>query len=379
MSYMKIREAIKRHFWKILLGIIILAAIIAGVIYYVLTYLEYDQIEITQSYVNEDAGDGIYTKYLDGVLKYSRDGIAYLSKQGEEIWNQPCQMSNSIVEVCREAAAVADKDGTSILVFQKNGLKGEIQTTLPIEKISVSAQGIVAAILKNGENPKVMCYDADGNELIEHSTNFGSTGYPIDVALSQDGNVLLVSFLGTAGGVIENKVVYYNFDVGAEQQNYQVATMKYPDAIIPTTAFLDKKISVLVADNALTLIEGLTEPKEVASIIIEKEIKQVEYNEEYIALVLKNSGQTDYELRLYRTDGEVVWSTVFEGEYSNIEIADKQIIMYEGNRCAIYNQAGVCKYEGELEMNIVSMFPVRGFNKYIVISTSGFQEIRLVK
>lgn len=376
---MKMREAIKRHFWKIILGIVILAAVAIGVIYYVLTYLEYTQTEVVQSYVNEDAGDGIYTKYLDGVLKYSRDGIAYLSEQGEEIWNQPCQMSNPIVEVCKESAAVADKDGSSILVFQKSGLKGEIQTTLPIEKFSVSAQGIVSAILKNGESPKVMCYDADGNVLIEHNTNFGSTGYPIDVALSQDGNVLLVSFLGTRGGVIENKVVYYNFSEGAEQQNYQVATLQYEDAIIPTAAFLDKTLSVLVADNALVWVEGLTEPKEVASIPIEKEIKRVVYNEEYIVLVLKNSGQTDYELRSYRTDGELVLSTPFEGEYSNIEITDNQIMMYEGNRCAIYNQAGVCKFKGELEMNIVSILPVRGFNKYIVISTSGFQEIRLVK
>lgn len=376
---MEIKDTVKRHSWKILLGIVILAAATVGIIYCVLTYLEYEQMAVVESYINEDAGDGNYRVYLDGVLKYSRDGIAYLSEQGEEIWNQPCQMSNPIVEVCGEVAAVADKDGSHILVFQKNGLKGEIQTTMPIEKISVSAQGIVATILKNGENPKVMCYDADGNVLVEHKTNFGNTGYPVDVALSQDGNVLLVSFLGTKGGSIESNVVYYNFKDGEEKESYQVASLKYVDAIIPTAAFVDKKLSILIADNALVMVEGLTEPKEVASIPLEKEIKRVVYNKEYIALILKNSGKTNYELRLYRTDGEMVLSTLFEGEYSNIEIADKQIIMYEGNKCVIYNQEGVCKYKGELEMNIVNMFPVSGFNKYMVISTSGFQEMKLVK
>ena len=214
---------------------------------------------------------------------------------------------------------------------------------------------------------------------LEHKTNFGNTGYPVDVALSQDGNVLLVSFLGTKGGSIESSVVYYNFKDGEEKESYQVASLKYVDAIIPTAAFVDKKLSILIADNALVMVEGLTEPKEVASIPLEKEIKRVVYNKEYIALILKNSGKTNYELRLYRTDGEMVLSTLFEGEYSNIEIADKQIIMYEGNKCVIYNQEGVCKYKGELEMNIVNMFPVSGFNKYMVISTSGFQEMKLVK
>ena len=35
------------------------------------------------------------------------------------------------------------------MVVQEDGIKGEIETTLPIEKIAVSRQGIVSAILKN--------------------------------------------------------------------------------------------------------------------------------------------------------------------------------------------------------------------------------------
>ena len=35
------------------------------------------------------------------------------------------------------------------MIFQREGLKGEIKTTLPIEKISVSEQGIVSVIVKN--------------------------------------------------------------------------------------------------------------------------------------------------------------------------------------------------------------------------------------
>ncbi|MFR3390864.1 MAG: DUF5711 family protein [[Clostridium] scindens] len=49
--------------------------------------------------------------------------------------------------------------------IQEDGLKGEIHTTLPIEKINVSEQGIVGAILKNDASAKVMCYDTAGNVL----------------------------------------------------------------------------------------------------------------------------------------------------------------------------------------------------------------------
>lgn len=377
---MKIKDMIKRHAWKIIFGIGVLLIAFIGGTYYAVNYLTYDQIEIVESFANEDAGDGNYEKYLDGVLKYSRDGIALLSKEGTEIWNQPCQMSFPIVEICKDTAAVGDRGGTSIYVFQKNGLKGEIRTTMPIEKISVSSQGIVAAILKNGESPKIMCYDADGNVLIEHSASLGKTGYPVDISLSYDGSVLLVSYLGTKGSSVVSRATYYNFGkAGEDKVDYQVANLEYADTIIPITAFLDKKLSMLIADNAVVFMEGLDEPRESMFIQLDKEIKRVAYNEDYIVLVLKNSGQTDYELRLYSTEGKQILSTQFEGEYANIEIVGNQIIMYEGSKCAIYNKNGTCKYEGELEMNIVNMFPVSGFNKYMVISANGFQEIQLVK
>ena len=377
---MEIKGILKKHAWKIVLGTVVLLAAVLGGIYYVTTYVTYGQIEITKNYANDGASEGEYEQYLDGVLKYSRDGIALLSESGEEIWNQPCQMSHPIVEICKDTAAVADKGGTSICVFQKSGLKGEIHTTMPIEKISVSSQGIVAAILKNDESPKVMCYDADGNVLVELGVSKKGLDYPIDIALSHDGNVLSVSYLGTKGSSVLSEVVYYHFGAaGEDKSDYQVAKLEYLDTIVPVVSFLEKKLSILISNNSISLIEGLEEPTEVASIMLDKEIKRVAYNEDHIALVLKNSGQTDYELRLYSTDGKQEFSTQFEGEYTNVEIVDNQIIMFDGSKCTIYNQAGTCKYEGELEMSIKKLFPVSGFNKYMVISTNGFQEIQLVK
>lgn len=52
------------------------------------------------------------------------------------------------MDVNEDVFAIADVGGNTIMIFQKSGLKGEIETTLPIEKISVSNQGIVSAILK---------------------------------------------------------------------------------------------------------------------------------------------------------------------------------------------------------------------------------------
>jgi len=164
-----------------------------------LEYQTYENITVKATYKIEEADNSSYIEYAGGILKYSRDGVVYLDKKGEEIWNQPCQMKNPIVEVCKGAVAVGDQGGTSILVFQKDGLKGEIKTTSPIQKLVVSEQGIVGAVLKGESTQQIICYDAKGNILVEQNTSLANTGYPLDIAISNNGEALLVSYLSTKG------------------------------------------------------------------------------------------------------------------------------------------------------------------------------------
>ena len=369
-----------KRIWKQIGIVLCVLIVIAITVFYVLKYTTYSTVQVLKTYESGENDDRNYIQYLDGVLKYSKDGIVMLTKNGEELWNQPCQMNRPMVEVNNGTAVVADKEGRSILVFQKNGLKGEIQTTRPIEKIAVSTQGIVAAVLQDGKTPWVMCYDSKGAVLVEHKASFGNTGYPIDISLSNDGNVLLVSYLNIDGSDIVTKAVYYHFGkAGEEKTNHQVAHAEYKDMIIPSVKFLDKNTSLLVSDHAFILYEGLDEPKQTKIVELDKEIKSVAYDEDYIVFVLKNSGQTNYELRLYRTNGEQVMTTEFEGEYSNIKIAGKEIVLYSGDTCAIFNEKGVCKFQGTLENNIMELFPIAGLNKYMLISANGFSEIQLAK
>ena len=146
---------------KMMVGIAIVAAV--GVLIYLLINLQtYTKVRISDTYVGESASDNNYVQFSDGVLKYSKDGILYLSQTGKEKWNQSYQIKNPMIDITEKSAAVADKEGNDILVFQEDGLKGEVHTTMPIEKVSVSEQGIVSAILKSDTAMKVICYDTAG-------------------------------------------------------------------------------------------------------------------------------------------------------------------------------------------------------------------------
>lgn len=375
----EIRQHKKKQRRKIVFGTV--AVLVAGIAVFLLIHLQtYTSVRVSDTYKISGAADNNYQEFAEGVLKYGRDGIAYLDQNGEEQWNLPYQIKTPFVDVNKVSAAVADKGGNDIMIFQEDGLKGEVHTTLPIEKISVSEQGIVSVILKNDTAPQIICYDTAGNILVEHKASLSGTGYPMDVAISADGELLQVIYLYMQEGKIISKAIYYNFgEAGEEKTDHQVAYKEYEDSVIAAGFFMNKSVSAVVGDNCLTIFKGKDTPKEAAAITIDKEIKSVFHNDKYIGMVLKNEGKGGYELRLYNTSGKKVMSKDFTGDYKNVKLSGGQVIMYDGKQCSIFMRSGIQKFEGEMNNNILEIFPVFGVNKYIVMNANGMEKVRLVK
>ena len=373
-------EKARKKRWKktALIAAVVVASAVG--VYLLINLQTYTSARALDTYTVSGASGSAYEQFADGVLKYSRDGISYLNQHGEEMWNQPYQMKNPVVDVNGSSAAVADKGGNAVLVFNEEGVRGETQTNLPIERVRVSEQGIVSVILTDENEARVLCYDAAGNLLVENKTSMNGTGYPLDVALSPDGETMQVLYLYTEAGAVKSRVIYYNFgESGEEKTDHLVAQMEYEDTVMASGFFMDENISVAVGDNRLTIYRGGNVPEETENIEIKKQIKSVFHNEKYIGMVLKNEGKEGYELRLYNTRGQVAMSENFTGDYSHVKLCGSQVIMYDGKNCSIFTRGGIRKFDGEMNSNILEIFPVPGVNKYIVMNENGLEVVRLVK
>ena len=86
--------------------------------------------------------------YQNGYVTYSRDGVSYTDSQGNAIWNQTYQMQSPIVFVRDGWVAVGDYNGHIIYNISADGTVQEIDTNLPIKNLTVSANGVVAAVLE---------------------------------------------------------------------------------------------------------------------------------------------------------------------------------------------------------------------------------------
>lgn len=356
--------------------------LVAAITIFLIIHLQtYTSARVITKYENGSDGNVNYIQFADGILKYSKDGIALVNRKGKETWNQPYQIKNPIVDTYyNEAAVVADKGGNTMMVLDREGLKGEIQTTLPVEKAVVSAQGIVCAVLKNDTSPKIICYDAAGNLLVELATSLTGTGYPMDVGISEDGKLLLVSYLCVQDGKLVTKVKYYNFEGEKDRiQDYEVTGDDYENVVAPSAFFMNLKTSVVVGDDRMFFYSGEGKPKLEETVLLNKKIKSVFHSSRYVGLILKNERKAGYELCLFNASGKKVMSEEFTGDFSNVKISGNQVLMYDGKKCSVYTRTGIHKYDGELDSNILEIFPVVGVNKYIVISTNGMDVIRFVK
>lgn len=172
----------------------------------------------------EDTVSTQYT-YLSGkILRYSSDEVSLVNNKLETVWSQTYDMQNPVADVCGDCAVIADKDGTSMVFLDKNGITGTVSTSYSIVKAKVSKTGMAAAILDGGDHTWINFYNLDGSLVAENQTNIQDPGYPMDVALADNGVVMMVAYQFVDSSETTSYIAFYNFgEVGQNEDDRIVA------------------------------------------------------------------------------------------------------------------------------------------------------------
>lgn len=362
----------------ILVVVAMTIAVSIGIVAYT-QWTMFTNISVVETYEDVNVVNSSCEDFLSGFLKYGKDGASYIDYQGETIWNEPYEISNPIAATSSLSAVIADLGGNQIVVVDEDGIKGEFETYLPIEKITVSEQGIVAVLMYDGQSPQIICYDAAGNTLVELKSTLVGNGYPTSLSLSSDAETLLVSYLQISETGIVGNYIYYSFSNADQVTEDVIASGSKESTIIPEVKFLKSNISVIISEQSLEIFKSDDTVELVAEIEFENDVESVFYGDAQVGLVFKNSVGDTKELRVYNTNGDVIVSTEITGEYEDIDIINNQIILYEKENCIIYTLSGKEKYNGEMSMELSGVFPVFGINKYVIIGDEGMKEVRLTR
>ena len=340
---------------------------------------QYCSYKVVSSSDQEDTQSTQYVGFGGHVLKYSGDEVALIDTGGETIWSDPQEMENPVADICGDSCVVYDKSGRTMAVYNSEGRQGFIETSLPIMKARTASQGVVAAILEDGETTWINFYDKDGSEIATGKTSVDSPGYPVDLDVSENGLLIGVAYLTVADNQVSSYVAFYNFgNTGQNQMDNMVSGYTYDDVVAPRIYYMDASRAAVLRDDGFVLYQGRQIPEETKTVQAEGEIVSTFFDERHLGLVYHTTeGEDPYRMVVYDAAGNEEFSQTFDFSYDNIQISQDQIIMYNSNEFAIYTMYGVCRYQGSLkEGSIQNIFRVAG-NRYMVIMENGIQTIKL--
>ena len=367
------RNAVKR---TIITAVAVVAAIAAVGFY--MEKRSYHNYKIVQSSEQEDVISTSYVEMDGDILRYSPDGVSLVSDKMNTLWSETYQMQNPMADVNGTRAVIADKDGTEMEIYDKSGKTGSVTTSYSIIKARVSKSGMVAAILDGGDDTWINFYSTDGSLIAENQTKVDDPGYPLDVAVSDDGVVMMVTYQFVEGSDTTSYVAFYNFgDVGQNEDDRIVSGYKYEGVVVPQIQYLDNIQSVALKDNGFTLYQGSQIPKEVKTVKVDQEIVSTFFDNDMIGLVFKNdSKDKQYTMEVYTTDGKLKFQQDFNIPYTTIKLSGGNILMYNSSQMCVMNSRGVQKYMGSVDGTIKDFFKI-GWNRYLLVLDSGVDVIKL--
>ena len=379
------KEKIRSHkltvFYRIVLGILLIAAIAAFLIIQWKNKVFSECVVVSSNPVTIVQGASV--KNLGGyVLLYSKDGASCIDSKGNAVWNRTYEMQTPIVSICGQVVAIGDYNGRAIYVMDKNGTKGTVNTNLPLRSFCVSENCVVAAVLDDADVTRIYVYNANEDTetpIVESRATMDKSGYPVSISLTPNGKILAISYLYVDSGNMKSSVAFYNFgEVGKNEADNYVSGYDYLDTIIPYVQFMDNDTAFAVSDDRIVFFSGAERPTNIASNLLEEEVQSIYYNENYVGLVFINqSGESAYRLDVYNASGSKVHSQLFDIEYTDIVFNKDQIIIYNDLDCQICSMQGVDKFTGEFEKNTSLVIPTSSTYKYIAVTTDSVDAIEM--
>ncbi len=371
----------KRRRWRLIRRLLLLAfvaAAIGGFALYNSLYTFQDYV-IADSYENEVSAGTQYEAAGKNIYRYNSDGVSCVTRKNELEWSITYNMQAPIADLCGSTMAVAEQQGTQVYVVGPDGLIGNFETLLPILKVRVSQQGVVAVVLEEDGVTWVNLYKPDGSAIVSDKTTIAESGYPMDIDLSPDGQKLAVSYLGIEEGIIRSDVVFYHFGAaGQSKDDYVVSSTRYDDRVIPEIYFTGNSRAVAVADNGFLVFRGSDAPKQSASVEFTEEIVSCFHDDERIGFLFENEEEEfQYRMEIYNYRGRRRASRGVNAAFDKIRMENGQILMYTDKSCDIFTASGRNRFSSAYEKEIVDMFYFSEFRKYLVVTRDSFDRIRV--
>ena len=342
------------------LAIISFALLIIITILFSLRFIRFNVVEmlwktsVTRGSTNVNNKSVRYSSFKNGLMRISNDGITYIDVIGTVRFTVSYNMKDPIYESNDNYFVIADRNGYEFYIFDENGVTGNNFLTNPIQKISLSSDGIVYVLQSDEESSYVNLFRSKGEEIdISIKTNLTNDGMPIDISTSNDGTELLLAYMCLSNNDIYSKATYYNFaDAGKAANSKRIVgefINEFKDSLLARVHFFDNKNSCLIYDGGVYFVStsNQSKPTIIGHQEFEYKIKSIFYNSEYVVFVFE-----DKRMFIYNKSVMLSADKMIDFDYENFYVSDNYIVFLYGSRVMIYDTRGRMIFDKEMDMEV---------------------------
>ena len=360
----------------------IVAFVFLVVVFFIVTRVFFINKEYTT--VTEVASTDFYIstgstvkRFKNNFIVCNGDGIKCINYKGEQIWNEAFQMQKPLIDISGSMVAVADYNGGTIYLMDDKNVLGKIDTGMPIRKFKAADSGYVMAVLDNTDNTPIYVYNTLGEEMIYFNTTMKGFGYPLEIAISDNGVLGAVSYLNVDKGSFATTVGFYNFgEVGLNSQDSLVSSHKYQSALVPEIQFAGNNKAVAVADNRLMFYSGDQMPQSNGEVLLSEKIRSIYADDNYVVLFF-DSENSEHKFRadIYDYDAKLKDKLYFDIEHTDVFFDDNRIVLYNNEEVLIHMIGGKDKFLGNFEDGILALIPTSSSKRFIQVTPDRIKTI----
>ena len=385
----------RRHTRQIAIGLIVIIVLAAAFAVF-WHFRSFDSYEVISSTDKADESSMEYLAFQGGFVKYNVDGITYEDKTGSIVWTEAFNMTSPKVAICKDYVAIADIGNNQFTLYNSVKKVNSVTTDFPISDITVASQGLVTVVLEDEKVDYITAFDDDGGKVLEIKTTINKNGYPLAIALSEDGTKLVAAYVIVNNTKVESVLTFYNFgNVGKNEVDRLVGTISYEEELFPRIAFVDNDTVVAYSDERIVLYSMKEKPKEILNKKTGGRVKSIFYNTSYVGYIAnsvktvsskageehkevsKDEQEDRYRLRAFTLNGNEVVNRDIDYYYTNIHASEKEIILIGKKSARVYNYNGRVRFKSDFENGIMDMFPGNSRNQYILLTPSKNEVIHL--
>lgn len=308
---------------------------------------------------SDQVSKATYDTYKGDIITSTKDGTKRINLKGKIIWDQPFTMNTPQIKVTEPYVLVADFGGTEFYVFNNKGLMYSQKTNYPILNIELSESGQVVILEENRDAHTLTVYNTKGEPYFKRNTSIDNGGYPIDMALDQSGDKLVVNYLDITNKEPISNLVFFNL---TDQSIYEIDQIV--NAVAVDNEFIGQLDYIAGSDGFIAYgdqnIRGYSfkkQGKEVFTIPLSNKIADVATGDDYFVVaygepLLGFDEDLSNQVMVYNESGRAITTFTTKEELTSLSLSKDQIIMGSGREFVAANVGGsvIWKYNATADV-----------------------------